>query len=45
LISPINSAFNEDVIWAANEEKVLGIITADNNKLTFLIEIKNINHI
>jgi len=45
LISPINSAFNEDVIWAANEEKVLSIITADNNKLTFLIEIENVDNV
>jgi hypothetical protein len=45
LISPINSAFHEDVIWAANEEKVLCIITADNNKLTFLIEIENIDNV
>jgi len=45
LISPINSAFNEDVIWTANEEKVLSIITADNNKLTFLIEIENVDNV
>lgn len=45
MISPINSAFNEDVIWAANEEKVLSIITADNNKLTFLIEIENVDNV